>query len=456
MRQLWEVAQVPDFQSVLTEAHTRLLQEVFLHLSGPTGRLPEDWVLPQVRRLDHAQGEVDALLHRIAAIRTWTYISHRSGWLADPGLWQERTRGIEDRLSDALHERLTAQFVDRRATVIARQDPHALLVEVDERDEVLVQGLAAGRLRGFVFEPDPSLRDQAKGLLAAANRGLRAAMPERIRASGTRRTRLLKSRPGGPDPVEGRGPGPPAAGGLRPRPPGRGAAHGLLAAPREAVRKRLLAFVEATLRRTLAPFRVRDAPPAARRGAGLHARGRPRNGAAARGGRAGAGPAAANAPRALPARSHLRARGRVRARLAASRGGARARRPGRHPPGPAGPWPDGGASLPAAPPAHRVLLRLRVPGLRTPPPAGGRARFLRGRASACGRGRSLSDRSRAPPPGWAAPRPRSPPSCGPSAMSSGGAASSRRAARIGGPARPGAPSHRLARRKSAALGPDYS
>jgi ATP-dependent RNA helicase SUPV3L1/SUV3 len=120
-----------------------------------------------VQRLDRAQGEVDALLHRIAAIRTWTYISHRSGWLADPGLWQERTRGIEDRLSDALHERLTAQFVDRRATVIARQDPHALLVEVDERDEVLVQGLAAGRLRGFVFEPDPSLRDQAKGLSAA-------------------------------------------------------------------------------------------------------------------------------------------------------------------------------------------------------------------------------------------------------------------------------------------------
>ena len=81
VRLLWEVAQVPDFQSVLTDAHTRLLREVFPHLAGPTGRLPEDWVEPQVRRLDRTEGDIDVLLARIAAIRTWTYIAHRSaGW----------------------------------------------------------------------------------------------------------------------------------------------------------------------------------------------------------------------------------------------------------------------------------------------------------------------------------------------------------------------------------------
>jgi len=182
VRLLWEVAQVPDFQAVLTDAHTRLLHEVFAHLAGPGGRLGEDWVEPQVRRLDRTEGDIQVLLSRIAAIRTWTYIAHRASWLADPGHWQERTRGIEDRLSDTLHERLTAQFVDRRATLIARHEKGSLLVEVDENEDVLVQGLLAGRLEGFRFRPDPSLREEARGLLAAANRGLRAAARDRVRA----------------------------------------------------------------------------------------------------------------------------------------------------------------------------------------------------------------------------------------------------------------------------------
>jgi ATP-dependent RNA helicase SUPV3L1/SUV3 len=181
VRLLWEVAQVPDFEATLTEAHRRLLLDVFLHLSSPEARLPENWVAPQVKRLDRMQGEVDTLLARISAIRTWTYLSHRPGFLADPAHWQARTRGIEDRLSDALHERLTAQFVDRRTTVLARHDESSLLVEVDETGLVLVQGLPAGRLRGFRFEPDPSLREEARGLLAAAHRGLRAALVERVR-----------------------------------------------------------------------------------------------------------------------------------------------------------------------------------------------------------------------------------------------------------------------------------
>jgi ATP-dependent RNA helicase SUPV3L1/SUV3 len=262
VRLLWEVAQVPDFQAVLTEAHRHLLQEVFLHLSGPTGRLSEEWVEPQVRRLDRAEGEVDSLLARIAAIRTWTYLSHRSGWLADPGLWQERTRGIEDRLSDALHERLTAQFVDRRATIVAREDPAALLVEVEEAGEVRVQGLPAGRLEGFRFRPDPSLRDEARGLLAAANRGLRGAMPDRLRAfEEAPQSELALSREGH---LLWRG----AAVGrlqvgestLAPQVEALGS--DLLAAPqREAVRRRLIAFLDGLLRRSLGPLvALREAP----------------------------------------------------------------------------------------------------------------------------------------------------------------------------------------------------
>ncbi len=262
VRRLWEVAQVPDFQAVLTEAHTRLLREVFLHLSGPAGRLPEDWVAPQVERLDRPEGEIDALLHRIAGIRTWTYISHRAGWLADPGAWQERTRGIEDRLSDALHERLTAQFVDRRATVIARQDPDALLVEIDDAGEVFVQGLSAGRLEGFRFRPDPSLQAKARALLAAANRGLRAGMGERVRLCEEAPDQAFSLSHEGQ--VLWRGC---AVGRLQPgdsalAPQVEVLASELLASSqRETVRRRLLAFAFAKLRGTLgALMRLNEAP----------------------------------------------------------------------------------------------------------------------------------------------------------------------------------------------------
>jgi len=181
VRLLWDVAQVPDFRNVMTEAHTRLLAQVFRHLRSPAGRLPEDWVAAQVAAIDRTEGDVETLLARIAHIRTWTYVAHRSGWLADPAHWQQRTRAVEDRLSDTLHERLTEQFVERGAAVVSRISPEGAVVEVAEDGEVRVQGLAVGRLLGFRFEPDPGLRE-ARGLRAVANRALRVHMGERVRS----------------------------------------------------------------------------------------------------------------------------------------------------------------------------------------------------------------------------------------------------------------------------------
>jgi len=194
VRLLWEVSQVPDFRNVMSEAHAHLLAQIFSYLASPARRLPEDWVAAQVAAVDRFEGDLDALLARIASVRTWTYVSHRGDWLADPRHWQERTRLVEDRLSDALHERLTEQFVDRRSAVIARAEPGGLLAEVRDDGEVAVQGLPAGRLEGFRFHPEPGLRDSARGLLAAANRALREGIGERVRLlsaapdSGFRRT----------------------------------------------------------------------------------------------------------------------------------------------------------------------------------------------------------------------------------------------------------------------------
>src|SRR4030095_10020738 len=109
---LWEVCQVPDFRNVMTDAHAWLLGRLFRHLREDVWRVPEDWVAAQVRALDRTDGPLEVLLGRIGSIRTWTYVSHRDGWLVDAAHWQERTRQVEDRLSDGVHERPTHKARD--------------------------------------------------------------------------------------------------------------------------------------------------------------------------------------------------------------------------------------------------------------------------------------------------------------------------------------------------------
>src|SRR6201993_993403 len=156
VRLLWEVCQIPDFRKIMTESHTRLLAHCFLHLAGPKERLPTDWITEQMGHLDRVDGDIDTLMARIAHIRTWTYITHRGDWVEDAAAWQERARGIEDRLSDALHEGITERFVDRRSSLLVRQmaSEGELMVAVSKGGEVLVEGVYAGRLRGLRFVPD--------------------------------------------------------------------------------------------------------------------------------------------------------------------------------------------------------------------------------------------------------------------------------------------------------------
>jgi ATP-dependent RNA helicase SUPV3L1/SUV3 len=185
VRLLWEVCQIPDFRKVMSDTHARLLAQIYRHLSGPTERLPTDWVAGHVARLDRTDGDIDTLMARIAHVRTWTFISHRADWLADALHWQERARAIEDRLSDALHDRITQRFVDRRAAFLVRQLAGAqeLLASVSRAGEVKVEGHYVGQLEGFRFRPDTGATDEAaRTLLAAANRVLRSEIAERAAA----------------------------------------------------------------------------------------------------------------------------------------------------------------------------------------------------------------------------------------------------------------------------------
>ncbi|MFY2558103.1 helicase-related protein [Corallococcus terminator] len=118
---LWQVCQIPDFRKGLFGQHVGLLRETFLQLSDGDGTLDPTWLGKQVSPLDDVSGDLHTLMDRLAAIRIWTYISHRSSWLHDAEQWQERTRLIEDALGDALHERLVERFVQRAARRSARR-----------------------------------------------------------------------------------------------------------------------------------------------------------------------------------------------------------------------------------------------------------------------------------------------------------------------------------------------
>ena len=168
---LWQACGLPDFQKTGLDEHTRLVARVYRHRSEGHGHLPPEWIAAEVARLDNVQGDIAQLSSRIAGARTWTYMSHRSGWLADSAHWAERTRAVEDKLSDALHQRLTQRFVDRRTAVLLRDlraRPGDLTIRVDEDDAVLVEGEAIGHLDGFRFVPDPAARAGEKRLLLAA------------------------------------------------------------------------------------------------------------------------------------------------------------------------------------------------------------------------------------------------------------------------------------------------
>jgi len=183
-RLLWDICQIPDFRKTLTDAHARLLRRVWDQLTGPDGRLDPDWVARQVDRLDRSDGDIDTLVQRISHIRTWTFISHRSQWLAEPSHWQQRARAIEDRLSDALHDRLTQRFVDRRSAMLAKTlaDGRDLLSAVSRSGEVLVEGAFVGRLEGFRFAPDAVAHgEDARQLMSAARRALRPEIAGRVK-----------------------------------------------------------------------------------------------------------------------------------------------------------------------------------------------------------------------------------------------------------------------------------
>ena len=185
LKLLWQVCQIPDFRKIAVEEHAQLVGNIFEHLMSHECVLPASWLEGHVARLDNVEGEIDAIAQRIAHIRTWTYVANRAQWVADAGFWQERTRAVEDRLSDALHEKLTQRFVDRRTSVLMKRlrEDEEFAATIDDDGEVLVEGEYVGKLQGFSFVADPrAIGIHGKALRSAALKGLAGEIASRAQA----------------------------------------------------------------------------------------------------------------------------------------------------------------------------------------------------------------------------------------------------------------------------------
>jgi ATP-dependent RNA helicase SUPV3L1/SUV3 len=174
IERLWDVCQVPDYRKIAPATHAELAVTLYGFLMRE-GNIPTDWFSQQVAQADRTDGGIDTLSNRIAHVRTWTFVANRPDWLADPEHWQAVTRAVEDKLSDALHERLAERFVDRRTSVLMRRlrEKTMLETEIGKSGEVTVEGHVIGRLDGFMFAPDASAAgSEAKALNAAAQKAL--------------------------------------------------------------------------------------------------------------------------------------------------------------------------------------------------------------------------------------------------------------------------------------------
>jgi ATP-dependent RNA helicase SUPV3L1/SUV3 len=174
VERLWEICQIPDYRKISPAAHAELVVTLFGFLMRE-GKISSDWFARQVAQADRTDGDLDTLSTRIAHIRTWTFAANRPDWLADPEHWQNVTRAVEDKLSDALHERLTERFVDRRTSVLMRRlrENTMLETEITKTGDVIVEGHAIGRLEGFRFAPASTAgTSDAKALSAAAQKAL--------------------------------------------------------------------------------------------------------------------------------------------------------------------------------------------------------------------------------------------------------------------------------------------
>lgn len=184
VRRFWHACQLPDFRQQGPEMHARFVARLWKDLRS--GYLGPDYVAARINELDHVQGAIEILQGRLAAIRSWAYICQRPDWVHAREEMAARARSAEARLSDALHQRLTERFVNRRTALLMKimgKDAGLMKVELAENGQVTVEGQTIGQLDGFRFVVDKdATSEDRKLMLAAAEKHLPALLAEKASA----------------------------------------------------------------------------------------------------------------------------------------------------------------------------------------------------------------------------------------------------------------------------------
>ena len=188
---LWDVCQIPDYRKISPQNHAELVTTIYKAIMTGDRKIDDDWFAKQVEMADRTDGDIDTLSQRLSHIRTWTFVSNRPDWLRDPTHWQERTRAIEDTLSDAMHESLTQRFVDAKTSALMKgmRLKEDLAADIAEDGSIRVENHPIGRLRGFRFTPEA----QGEGIHGKASRNAAAQVLSKELAMRARRVASAKS-----------------------------------------------------------------------------------------------------------------------------------------------------------------------------------------------------------------------------------------------------------------------
>ena len=187
LKLLWDCCQIPDFVKKTYGNHLEVVSKVFSFLNNKDGKITDDYMRLQLIKLDKLEGNVDSLSNRIANVRTWSYVSNKINWVENQNYWIEKTKLLEDRLSDRLHEELTKTFIDKRASVLARglKQDMEFKTEIMEDNKVIIDEQFIGDLKGLRFEIDlkaGALETDIKSLKKAARQTVGPELQKRIQS----------------------------------------------------------------------------------------------------------------------------------------------------------------------------------------------------------------------------------------------------------------------------------
>ena len=182
---LWECCQIPDFEKKAYGQHISVIDKVFQFLSTRKRRIPSTFMKEQLKGLEKDHGNVDLLSHRLSNVRTWSYVANKKNWVENSDYWVQLTKGIEDKLSDKLHDELTKSFIDKKISILSRSLKQDLILntEINDQNKIYIDGQLIGELKGLKFLIEVTSRTldtDIKSIKKAARKGVEKELVKRV------------------------------------------------------------------------------------------------------------------------------------------------------------------------------------------------------------------------------------------------------------------------------------